>query len=259
MSQDNPTNAINRVTQPAVREANTDSARMAVAELQKTLSFLAMLENPAWMDRAGSGNAGSEGPAGSSLPVPSDELGASTPKSPAQKTDPAKSSAAQAASQPASDNTPLQPVESSDLEEMWLMDSHQLTQNDLKVLHQLVQGLPMSMQQMLGIMSPAMMEQFPQAHYKSLGVSKGLAEMLEQAYKSQRPLRVNLSDNTAVILRLGRNGRVSAEFMTSDQAAELLYRQHLQELKNRLESKQLPYGQLTVRHWKQQEESHKQQ
>lgn len=138
-----------------------------------------------------------------------------------------------------------------DLDDMWMVDLKTLSQNDMKVLQQLTH-LSASVFPQVNNLSPSLLEQMPQTHYKSLGVSKGLAGMLEKAYKAQRPLRVDLSETASVILRLGRDGRVSAEFMAADLASDLYFRQNLQELRSRLESKQLPLGDLLVRDWKQQ-------
>ncbi len=142
---------------------------------------------------------------------------------------------------------------------MWAVDLKQLPPQDWMFLHQLAKG--QSPVQPIQNFSPSLLQQMPQLHYKSLGVSGELQMMMEKAYKTQRPIRIDLTDTATVILKLGRDGRVSAEFMPSDQAAELFFRQNMAELKSRLEAKHLPYGELTVRQWKQnqQEKERRQQ
>ncbi len=140
--------------------------------------------------------------------------------------------------------------------DMLTMDLSQLTLGDLRILQQVNHGITPPT---LNNLSPSLVQQFPSLHYKSLAVSKGLEEMLESAYKAQKPLRVDLSDRASVIIRMSRNGKVSAEFLPTDQAADLFYRQQLSELKSRLEAKNLPLGELSVRQWKQQQsDSHQQ-
>lgn len=136
--------------------------------------------------------------------------------------------------------------------DMLTMDWIRLDMADWKALQNLCHIVPSASNgfQNLG---HSLQEQLTQSHYKSLGISKGLQQMLEQAYKMQRPLRVDLTENTSVILRLGKNGLVSAEFLPNSEAAELFFRQNLQELRNRLESKQLPYGEIIIRQRKQQQ------
>lgn len=143
-----------------------------------------------------------------------------------------------------------------DTEDMWSLDIQQLGWGDMKVLQHLGQAPPLPMIP-LNNLSPSLLEQFPVAHYTRLNVSSELQVMLEKAYKFQRPVRIDLNESASIILRLGRDGRVSAEFLPNDQAAEMFFRQNMLDLKNRLESKQLPYGDLSVRHWKEPPEDRK--
>lgn len=152
------------------------------------------------------------------------------------------------------ETAPIAPVSmQTDIKEvreaMWLMDGRDLSLADLTFLQALPNAGLMPWQN-INNTSASLLEHLSQGHYKSLRVSAGLQSLLEKAYKTQRPLRIDLADNAAIILRMGRDGRVSAEFLPNDQAADLFFRQNLQELKSRLESKQLSYGELAVRPWK---------
>lgn len=129
----------------------------------------------------------------------------------------------------------------------WIINISQLSQDDFKALQMLAtSGMPFY-NQMQQQFSPSVAEQLTASHYKSIGFSSNLQEILEKAYKAQRPVRVNLNDNTFVILRMIKNGQVSAEFIPGNKVDELFLQQNLHELKNRLEAKQLPYGELTVK------------
>jgi hypothetical protein len=136
-----------------------------------------------------------------------------------------------------------------DATDLWVMDGKQLGPNDFRILQNLAQVAPVPMQ-MFNNLSPSLIDQLPKDYYKSMNVSQGLQDMLDNAYKTQKPIRIDLSDDASIILRMGRDGRVSAEFLPNSQATEMYFRQNMLELKNRLESKQLPYGELTVRQWK---------
>lgn len=138
--------------------------------------------------------------------------------------------------------------------DVWVLDATELEASDLTFIQNVSQASPMPVV-LVNNLSPSLLEQLPQTHYKSLTVSQGLQAMLDKAYKTQKPVRIDLSETASVILRIGRDGRVSAEFMAAEQGADLFFRQNLQDLKNRLESKQLPYGELTVRQWKGQDDS----
>lgn len=136
--------------------------------------------------------------------------------------------------------------ELQDAADLWIVDLKQLNLNDIKIIQNLVQT---SLVPMMTVLSSS--EGSSSLSYKGFEISEGLRKMLEQAYKTQKPIRIDLSDNASIILRLQRNGRVSAEFVPNDKVTALFFEQNLSELRNRLESKQLPYGDLIVRQWKQ--------
>lgn len=51
--------------------------------------------------------------------------------------------------------------------------------------------------------------------YRNIAVSQGLEKLLEAAQKSAKPIRIALDNQSAVILKI-RQGKVSAEFLSSD-------------------------------------------
>jgi hypothetical protein len=82
--------------------------------------------------------------------------------------------------------------------------------------------------------------------FGKIGVSKGLAALLEKAYKTGQPIRVEMDRGSSIILKI-HNGKVSAEFLTADQATALYMKQHLAELRNKMDAKNLPVGTLEYR------------
>lgn len=128
---------------------------------------------------------------------------------------------------------------------MLCFDAKELRLDDLVSLQQMVSvPLPTALPLNVAVPQP---QEVPQAHYTSLGVSKGLQKLLDEGFKSQRPVRVDINDGASVILKMGRDGLVSAEFLTANQWADWYFRHNLSSLKQAMESKQLPVGQLTVR------------
>jgi len=142
--------------------------------------------------------------------------------------------------------------------DMISLDLSQLQLHDLTSLQALPNAANMQ-HFVLQNFSPSLLETMPQLHYTSLNVSTGLQDALESAYKTQRPVRISLADNADMILHLGRDGRVSAEFLPNDRVAEALFRQHILDLKNRLDEKGLPYNTLSVRNWQDQQNNPQQQ
>jgi hypothetical protein len=105
-------------------------------------------------------------------------------------------------------------------------------------------GLPIAPPVPLNQLIPVDDEGKPQ--FDKIPASKGLSEILEKAYKTGRPIRVELDNGGSIILKI-KAGKVSAEFIATDQANALYLKQQLAELKQRMESKNLPVGQLDAR------------
>jgi hypothetical protein len=82
--------------------------------------------------------------------------------------------------------------------------------------------------------------------YLGIRQSKGLAELIEQASKTGKPIRVELDADSMVILKI-RQGQVAAEFSSSDPAMALYLKQHLASLKAECAEKQLPVSDLLYR------------
>ena len=85
---------------------------------------------------------------------------------------------------------------------------------------------------------------------KSTEVSKALMNLIEEAYKTQKPTRIDFDNNVSVILRIGRDGKVSAEFLPGDKAVEQYLRNNIGYLKERFEEQNLEYGDIIYKPFK---------
>jgi len=85
---------------------------------------------------------------------------------------------------------------------------------------------------------------------KSTEVSKALMNLIEEAYKTQKPTRIDFDNNISVILRIGRDGKVSAEFIPSDRAVEQYLRNNIGYLKERLDEQNIDYGDIMYKPYK---------
>lgn len=81
-------------------------------------------------------------------------------------------------------------------------------------------------------------------------VSKALMNLIEEAYKTQKPTRIDFDNNISVILRIGKDGKVSAEFIPSDKAVEQYLRNNIGYLKERLEDQNIDYGDIMYKPYK---------
>lgn len=93
--------------------------------------------------------------------------------------------------------------------------------------------------------------------YQGFEISPKLSELIEKGYKTGRPIRVELDPHSAVVLKI-RNGQVSAEFVSADRTAATIMQQELDQLRNRMISKNLPVGSLEYK-YRDPSQSHTQQ
>lgn len=87
----------------------------------------------------------------------------------------------------------------------------------------------------------------PEAAQKSVQVSKTLADMLAKAKETQQPLRIDFDNGISVIIKISRDGKVSADFLPSTQIAEAYLKENLPLLKQRFDDKNLEYEELNRR------------
>lgn len=80
--------------------------------------------------------------------------------------------------------------------------------------------------------------------YKSVDFSKSLSNLIEYAYKTQKPVRLDFDNNSSVILKIDKQGKLSAEFMSSNAAMENLLKNNIPHLRNRLDSEGIEYNEV---------------
>lgn len=93
--------------------------------------------------------------------------------------------------------------------------------------------------------------------YRSLEVSKTLFTAIENAAKTNKPVRLDFGNNTSVILKISKDGKLSAEFLPNDKAMEAVLRSALPELKAKFDEENIPYEQLSYKNFNQQKDNHK--
>ena len=139
-----------------------------------------------------------------------------------------------------------------------------LTVNDARFLQQvLLHGVPVSIMQankgnQAGTsFSSSILDSSMSADSASLtrGLSKGLSEALKTAYKSNQSVRIDIDNQASVVLKFSQ-GKVSAEFLSSEHTMTLYLKQHLDELRQRLAAKNLPVGDVL---YKQQQQGQQRQ
>ncbi len=86
---------------------------------------------------------------------------------------------------------------------------------------------------------------------KSSRVSKTLADLLAKSMNENRPIRIDFDNDISIIIKVSRQGKISADFLPSSQIAEAYLRENLPLLKQRLDDKNIEYDELNQRKQKQ--------
>ncbi|MDD3237790.1 MAG: hypothetical protein PHV37_06800 [Candidatus Gastranaerophilales bacterium] len=80
---------------------------------------------------------------------------------------------------------------------------------------------------------------------KTSTVSKALMSMLEDSYNTQKPVRIDFDNNVSVIMKIDKEGKLSANFIPGDKAVEQYLRDNIGFLKQRFDEQNLAYGNLS--------------
>lgn len=80
---------------------------------------------------------------------------------------------------------------------------------------------------------------------RNIQVSQTLLNALNESRQNNQPIRIDFDQNISVILRVNRDGAISANFIPSDKIAEQYLKTNIQELKNAFEEQNLPYTELS--------------
>ena len=78
-------------------------------------------------------------------------------------------------------------------------------------------------------------------------VSKALADMIGEAVKTNKPFRIDFDKNISVIIKIDREGKISAEFLPGDKAVEQFLRTQLPMLRQKFNDENINYKDLNYR------------
>lgn len=80
---------------------------------------------------------------------------------------------------------------------------------------------------------------------QNMQVSQALLNALSEARENNQPIRIDFDQNISVILRVGRDGAISAQFIPGDKAVEQYLRNNIESLKSSFDEQDLPYSELS--------------
>ena len=115
-------------------------------------------------------------------------------------------------------------------------DSIIMNQADVEVFAELVQKGELDIKNLA-----------PEAAKQSIQVSKTLADMLAKSMETNQPLRIDFDNNISVIIRISRDGKISADFLPSSQVAEAYLKENLPLLRQKFDDNNIKYDELNQR------------
>ena len=90
-------------------------------------------------------------------------------------------------------------------------------------------------------------EGLQQVSYKTLNFSKGLFNLVEYSFNTQKPVRLSFQGDSAVILKINTDGKLTAEFISNDAAMEYALKSSIPGLKQKMDAEGLPYEEIYYR------------
>ena len=82
---------------------------------------------------------------------------------------------------------------------------------------------------------------------KSSQVSKTLADLIAKSMNDNKPVRIDFDNDISIIIKISKNGKISADFLPSSQIAEAYLKENLPMLKQRFDDNNIDYEELNQR------------
>lgn len=84
-----------------------------------------------------------------------------------------------------------------------------------------------------------------EATQKTVNVSATLMDAINQSVKTNQPFRIDFGNDVAVIMRVNKDGQLSANFIPGSTAVENYLRNNIEGLRQSFNEQNLPYDQLS--------------
>lgn len=82
---------------------------------------------------------------------------------------------------------------------------------------------------------------------KTVEVTNQLTALIEKAQKTQKPVRISFDNDVSVILKIDKQGKVTAEFIPGSLEVENYLRNNIASLRQKFDEQNLPYNDLFYR------------
>lgn len=125
--------------------------------------------------------------------------------------------------------------------------------NDAKFFADLVQKTDMSMQSVATEIQKAADMGNVQQVQKSANVSAALMNALSDAVKTNQPIRIDFDKDVSIIIKVDKDGSITANFIPGDKAVEQYLKENMASLRQRFDDQNISYKELSYSNSKQQQ------
>lgn len=125
-------------------------------------------------------------------------------------------------------------------------NSISMTQSDAEFFVKLTQNNDVSMQNITA-QAIEMTQQGADVKevQQNVKVSQALLDALTESREKNQPVRIDFDQDVSVVLRVGKDGALAANFIPGDKAVEQYLRNNIETLKNTFNENDLPYSDLS--------------
>lgn len=120
----------------------------------------------------------------------------------------------------------------------------QMDMNDAKFFTDLVQNSDKTIQNVMTELAQST-EAEVQEVQKNVKVSATLMNALSEAVKNKQSFRIDFDKDISVIIKVDRDGSLTARFIPGDSAVEQYLKQNMSSLRQRFDEQELPYKELS--------------
>lgn len=82
---------------------------------------------------------------------------------------------------------------------------------------------------------------------KAVEISNQIVSLIEKAKDTQKPVRISFDNDVSVILKIDKQGKVTAEFIPGSLEVENYLKNNIASLKQKFDEQNLPYNELFYR------------
>lgn len=134
--------------------------------------------------------------------------------------------------------------------------------NDIKFYVNLVQNQQMSAQNVqlnnINNTSNAFNEIKTSSTQETVKVSSTLLDAINESAKTNKPFRIDFGNDIAVIMKVNKDGNLSANFIPGSEAVENYLRNNIEGLRQSFNEQNLPYDELSYSHQQNKEQNQNQ-